>query len=398
MLKAFRRPRVIAGVLVVGALVALAMWPTTVPVTTVQAVRGPLTVTIDEDGRTRVRDRFVVTAPVAGELMRITLQPGDRVERGRTVLASIRPAPPVPIDARTRAELEAALRSADAALGRVTAEERRARTAFDLASQQMRRTEALAGAGAVSREALDVQRAELTALEQAVRAAEFAVAQARQEAEGVRARLGGATSTTTARTVTLTAPVDGVVLVRHGESQRVVAPGEPLLEIGDPNAIEIVADLLSVDAVRVRPGSRVIVEQWGGEAPLAGRVRRVEPSGFTKFSALGVEEQRVNVIVDLDGASGAFETLGDGFRVEVRIVTWHEDAVLQVPLSTLFRVGADWAVYAVVDGRAVLRSVTIGQRGTRDVQIVSGVDEGALLVAYPPDTLADGSRVQATNE
>jgi HlyD family secretion protein len=190
------------------------------------------------------------------------------------------------------------------------------------------------------------------------------------------------------------APVDGVVLVRHGESQRVVAPGEPLLELGDPAAIEIVADLLSVDAVRVRPGQRVIVEQWGGEHPLEGRVRRVEPAGFTKISALGVEEQRVNVIVDFENSPDAFEPLGDGFRVEIRIVVWHEDDVLQVPLSTLFRVGDDWAVYEVVDGRATLRRVAVGQRATRDVQLLSGVAEGAILIAYPPDTLADGARVR----
>lgn len=395
MWKALRRPRVIVGLLVVAALVLVAAWPATVQVSTTRAVRGPLTVTIDETGRTRVRDRFVVTTPVAGELMRIALQPGDRVERGKTVLASIRPAPPVPIDARTRAELEAALRAADAALGRVTAEARRARTAFDIAAQQLQRTEALAGAGAVSRETFEVQQAEVNALEDAVRAADFAVAQTRQDAESVRARLGVSTAQTAARTVTVSAPVDGVVLVRHGESQRVVAPGEPLLEIGDPEAIEIVADLLSADAVRVRPGSRVIIDQWGGETPLEGRVRRVEPAGFTKFSALGVEEQRVNVVIDFDDASGEAGALGDGFRVEVRVVTWHEDDVLQVPLAAVFRVGNDWAVYEVVDGRAVLRRVEVGQRGPRDVQIVGGVEAGAVLVAYPPDTLVDGVRVHA---
>lgn len=396
MLKALRRPRVIVGALIVIALVAAALWPETVQVTTAVAARGPLAVTIDEDGRTRVRDRFVVTAPVAGELQRIGLQPGDRVERGRTVLAAIRPAPPVPIDARTRAELEAALQSSQAAFGRMRAEEGRARTAFDLAGQQLKRSEALAGAGAVSREALDVQRAELKALEDAVRAAEFAVAQAQQETRAVQARLGTAASAAVAQTMTITAPVDGVVLVRHGESQRIVAPGEPLLEIGDPAAIEIVADLLSVDAVRVQPGSRVIIDEWGGEASLEGRVRRVEPAGFTKFSALGVEEQRVNVIIDLVGPTDGFAALGDGYRVEVRTVVWHEDDVLQVPLSSLFRVGEGWAVYVVEDGRAWVRPVTIGQRGTREAQVIDGIEAGAALVTYPPDTLTDGARVRTS--
>lgn len=395
MFKALRRPRVLVGALIIGVLVALAMWPATVPVTLDRVVRAPLTVTIDEDGRTRVRERFVVTAPVAGELMRIDLRPGDRVERGRTVLATIRPARPVPIDARTRAELEASLRSAEAAAGRVAAEERQARTAADLAARQLRRSEALAEAGAVSREALDVQQADLRALEEAVQAAEYAVAQARQETQAIRARLGTTGTTTEPPAISVTAPVDGLVLALHGESQRVVAPGAPLLDLGDPDAIEVVADLLSVDAVRVRPGSRVIVDRWGGPRPLDGRVRRVEPSGFTKFSALGVEEQRVNVIVDITDPPGAFAALGDGFRVEVRVVEWHEEGVLQAPLSALFREGDRWAIYEVVDGRAVRRPVTVGQRSARDVQILDGIAEGASIVTYPPDTLSDGARVTA---
>lgn len=394
MLEALRRPRVLIGALIVFGLVVVAMWPTTVPVTTGRVVRGPLTVTIDEDGRTRVRDRFVVTAPVAGELMRIELRPGDRVERGRTVIATIRPARPVPIDARTRAELEAALRSAEAAVGRATAEEQRARTAADLAARQVRRSEALAEAGAMAREALEVQQAELRVLEGAVQAAEYAVAQARQEVQAVRARLGApGEGTTEAPTVTVMAPVDGVVLALHGESQRVVAPGGPLVDLGDPDAIEVVADLLSLDAVRVRAGSRVIVDRWGGPDPLEGRVRLVEPSGFTKFSALGVEEQRVNVIIDITDPPGAFAALGDGFRVEVRIVEWHDESTLQAPLSALFREGEGWAVYEVIDGRAVRRPVTVGRRATRDVQILDGVSEGATIVTYPPDTLDDGVRV-----
>lgn len=393
MLEALRRPRVLIGALIVCGLVVVALWPVTVPVTTGRVVRGPLTVTIDEDGRTRVRDRFVVTAPVAGELMRIALRPGDRVERGRTVLATIRPARPVPIDARTRAELEAALRSAEAAVGRATAEEQRARTAADLAARQVRRSEALAEAGAMAREALEVQQAELRVLEGAVQAAEYAVAQARQEAQAVRARLGPTEPSTEVPTVTVTAPVDGVVLALHGESQRVVAPGGPLVDLGDPDAIEVVADLLSVDAVRVQAGSRVIVDRWGGPDPLEGRVRLVEPSGFTKFSALGVEEQRVNVIIDITDPPGAFAALGDGFRVEVRIVEWHDESTLQAPLSALFREGEGWAVYEVVDGRAVRRPVTVGRRATRDVQILDGVGEGATIVTYPPDTLEDGVRV-----
>ena len=245
-----------------------------------------------------------------------------------------------------------------------------------------------------------MQQADQRTAVEAVRAAEFAVAQAAQEVAALRARLGAAGAVPGGGRVTITAPVDGVVLARHGESQRVVAPGEPLLELGDRAALEIVADLLSADAVRVRPGAHVFIDQWGGDHAIAGRVRRVEPSGFTKISALGVEEQRVNVLIDPVETDAdtrdALARLGDGYRVEVRIVIWDSPAVLQVPSSTLFRVGSDWGVYGIDNGRAVRRRVTIGQRGARDVEIVDGLEEGTRLVAYPPDTLTDGTRVRVS--
>jgi HlyD family secretion protein len=237
-----------------------------------------------------------------------------------------------------------------------------------------------------------VQRATHRQAQEAARAAELAVAQAQQEVAVIRARLSTAPAAPAGGRQSILAPIDGVVLVRHAESRRVVAPGEPLLELGDPGAIEVVADLLSTDAVRVAPGARVIIDQWGGPQPLEGRVRRVEPSGFTKISALGVEEQRVNVVIDFVDP-GAASALGDGYRVEVRIVTWEGDDVLQVPLSTLFRRGGDWAVYVVEDGRAVVRTVTLGHRGNSSVEVVDGLVEGQTLVAYPPDSLTDGARV-----
>jgi len=392
-MRSLLRPRVLLIVAGLAALLVFVLRPATTTVTGATASRGPLVVTIDEDGRTRVRDRFVITAPVAGQVRRLTLEPGDRIERGRTVVAVIEPAAPVPLDARTRAELEAAVGAAEATLARVAEEERRARSVLDVVRQQLARTETLAAAGAVAQETLDLQRAEAEQAEAAARAAEFAVAQARQEVAAGRARLGRGAARPAGATETILAPVDGVVLVRHGESQRVVAPGEPLFEVGDPEAMEVVADLLSADAVRVAPGARVLIDNWGGEAPLAGRVRRVEPAGFTKISALGVEEQRVNVIIDfVDPAAAA--ALGDGYRVDVRIVIWESDDVLQVPISTLFRNGGEWAVFAVVDGRAVVRRVTLGQRNAAAAEVLDGLDEGATLVAYPPDTLADGMRVE----
>jgi HlyD family secretion protein len=172
-----------------------------------------------------------------------------------------------------------------------------------------------------------------------------------------------------------------------------VPAGEPLLEIGDPAELEVVADLLSTDAVKIRPGSPVFIDQWGGPDALHGHVRRIEPAGFTKVSALGVEEQRVNVVIDFDAASAETPALGDNFRVEVRVVVWQADSVVKVPAGSLFRRGADWAVYAVEDGRARLRTVTVGQRSSQEAQIVSGLDAGAVVVLYPADTLEDGARV-----
>jgi HlyD family secretion protein len=381
---------VVLGVAGVGALIAVAMWPRAIAVDTAVVRRGSIEVTLDEDGQTRVRDRFVVAAPVTGEVRRISLRPGDRVTRGADV-ASLRPAVTSPLDARTRAEATAALEAAEAALGRATTEIGRARTARDRAAQQVGRTRTLAQAGAVSREELEARQTELDLAEAAVRAAEFARAQAEHEVAAARARLAPAGQTTGAD-VRVVAPISGVVLRRYRESQSVVPAGEPLMEIGDPTAIEIVADFLSADAVRIRPGQAVRIEQWGGD-PLRGRVRRVEPSGFTRVSALGVEEQRVNVLIDFDAPPDALAAIRDNFRVEVRVIVAEHQGILTLPLGSLFRRQEAWAVYAVVDGRAALRTVDVGARSRTDAEVVSGLDEGAVVVLYPPDTLSDGVRV-----
>jgi len=386
--------RVWLGVLIVGALAAVAVWPRAIDVDTASVTTGPLVVTLDEDGRTRVRDRFVLTAPVAGEVLRISLKPGDRVERGRTTLAVLRPAEPMPLDARTRAEAEAAVQASQAAVSRLTAERARALAAVEPLADRVRRSEALAKAGALASEVLEGQRADLEAAREAVNAADFAIAQAQHELGAARARLAPATSGAAARDWVLVAPVTGVVLARHRESQSVVPAGEPLLEVGDIGRLEIVADLLSADAIKVRPGAEVIIDEWGGPGPLSGRVDRIEPSGFTKISALGVEEQRVNVIIDFDNEVDGASQLGDNFRVEVRIVVWKSDAVVRVPPAALFRRGADWAVFVVEDGVAHERRVTIGERNGEHAQVLEGLSAGDTVVVYPPDTLADGMKVR----
>jgi HlyD family secretion protein len=369
------------------------MWPRATVVEIAEVASGPMVVTIDEDGRTRVRDRFVVTAPVAGELLRIELRPGDRVEKGKTRLAAVRPAAPMPLDARSRAEAEAAVQSAEAAVGRLTAELGRAKGAAAQAHRELARTQSLASGGAVAREEVERRQTEATTADDAVRAGEFAIAQARYERDVARARLTSPGDRPASGDWVITAPVDGVVLTRFRESQGVVPAGEPLVEIGDPTRLEIVADMLSSDAVKIPPGSRVLIEEWGGPDTLVGRVRRVEPAGFTKVSALGVEEQRVNVMIDFDAAAGAARALGDNFRVEVRVVVWETASAVKVSPGSLFRRGEDWAVYVVDGDVARVRTVTIGERNGREARVISGLEAGESVVVYPPDTLVDGGRV-----
>jgi HlyD family secretion protein len=289
-------------------------------------------------------------------------------------------------------------------VGQTRAERDRAAETLSRARSAYARQEALAKAGAIASDDLEAAATAVKTGEEALRAAEFTVTRAEYELELARARLQAPT-TGGGRAVDVVAPVDGVVLRRLRESETIVPSGDPLLEIGDPRRIEIVADFLSTDAVRIAPGSPVIVEQWGGGHPLKGRVRRVEPSGAMKVSALGVEEQRVNVIIDLTGDPGppdapagsdgvrARAALGDGYRVEVRVVVWSEADVLKVPIGSLFRRGDGWAVFVVDAGLARLQPVELGQRNDVDGQVLDGLTAGERVVLHPPDTLVDGAQV-----
>ncbi|MBM3777832.1 MAG: efflux RND transporter periplasmic adaptor subunit [Acidimicrobiia bacterium] len=389
-MRLLKRWRTLATGAVVIALVVVALWPATMAVDVAMVTRGPLRVTLDEEGETRVRERFVISAPVTGRLARIDLEPGDEVARDATVVARLLPAPPGLLDARTSAELSAAVSGAEAALGQARAERERAAATLARAESSQRRQQDLESAGLISRDEREAGDTAVKTAMEAVRAAEFQVSRAEHDLRMARARLQqtGASG----RPIEIVSPVEGVVLRRHRESEAIVAAGEPLLDIGDPGHIEVVADLLSTDAVRVQPGARALIEQWGGDQPLEGRVRRVEPSGFMKVSALGVEEQRVNVLVDF-GDPAAARALGDGYRVEVRIVMWEEADVLLVPTGAIFRSGTDWAAFVVADGMARLTTITIGQRAGTAAQVVDGLDAGQQVVLHPPDTLADGARV-----
>jgi len=390
-----KNKRLIASVLVVAAIAAVALWPQSMEVTVVRAERGPMQVTVDEDGETRVRDRFLVTAPVSGRVHRIEIEPGDLVVRGKTVLARITPAESPLIDPRTRGELQAAVEAATASVGQARAERQRAATTLERARSTLRRQRELMKAGAIASDALEAAETELATAEDALRAAEFMERRAESEVQLARARLSA--PSTSGRSVDALSPIDGTVLKRLRQSEGVVPVGEPLLEIGEPGRMEIVADLLSTDAVRVSPGADVLIEQWGGGHTLHGRVRRVEPSGFMKVSALGVEEQRVNVIVDFTDLKEAAR-LGDGYRVEVRVVLWKEDDVLKVPVGALFRQGEGWAVFVVEEGRVRRQPVQLGQRNENDGQITNGLEAGTTVVLHPPDTLTDGTRVTIRQE
>jgi HlyD family secretion protein len=378
---------------VVLAILAAALWPDSVEVDLARAERRQLQVTVDEEGETRVHERFVVSAPVAGRLQRIELEPGDQVVRGETVLAHLTPTQPTLLDTRTQAELAAAVEASRAAVGQARAERDRASAALERTRSLLRRQQGLAEAGAISRDDLEATQTDVKTAEEALRAADFSVNRSEFDLQMARARLQPPGAGGGGRTIEIRSPIDGVVLKRMRESESVVQAGEPLLEAGDPNRLEVVADLLSTDAVKVPAGARVLIEQWGGGHTLEGRVRRVEPSGFMKVSALGVEEQRVNVIVDFVDIAAATKALGDSYRVEVRIVIWEAPDVLTVPTGALFRRGDDWAVFTVAEGRATTQIVELGQRNATDAEVKGGLEAGQPVVLHPPDTLTDEMRV-----
>lgn len=389
-MRALPHLRTAAGLLAAAVLAGVALWPEATPVDTGAVTRGPMQVTIDEDGVTRVRERFVVAAPVSGRLQRIEWEPGDTVHRG-TVLARLAPADAPLIDARVLGELRAAVEAADAAATQAAADRERAGTALERARLVQRQQEALVKAGATAPDSVDAARAATRTAEAAVHAADAAVDRAAHEVQLARARLQGPAAAP-GRLVTVTAPIDGVVLHRLRESEAVVGAGEPLIELGNGGDLEIVADLLSSDAVRASVGAPAWIEDWGGAERRQGTVRRIEPAGFTKVSALGVEEQRVNVVIALTGDAAA--RLGDGYRARVRIVAWSADAVVQAPIGSLFRRGEDWAVFVVDQGHARQRTVRIDHRNNDVAEVIGGLMPADRVVLHPPDTLRDGSRIR----
>jgi HlyD family secretion protein len=383
-------------VALVAAGLVLGFMPRAVPVDIATVGRAPLTVTVEEEGKTQVRERYQVAAPVAGYVRRIDLKAGDAVAVGQ-VLAVIEPARSVALDPRTRAQAQAQASAAQAALAVAQQNARAATAAAELAQQERSRAESLQQSNFLSAQALDTARSAETRARAAQLASENAVKVARFELDMARAAIASVARLQaggSAEQFLVRAPVASRVLKLLHESEGPVEAGQPLLEIGDPESLEVEVEVLSTYAVKIAPGSRVILDRWGGDQPVQGTVRVVEPSGFTKVSALGVEEQRVRVIVDFTSPREAWQRLGDGYRVDARFILWEGKDVLQLPTSALFRHGEGWAVFAVKGGRARLTPLEIGQRAGLATQVLSGLGAGAQVVSHPDDTLSDGARVR----
>jgi HlyD family secretion protein len=388
-------------VLGLGLVIAVAwvFWPKPVPVDIAVIEHGSLEVTVEEEGRTRVRDIYTVSAPISGRALRAPLHVGDQVVANHTVVALLQPTMPSLLDVRTRKELEAARDAAQAAVGLAEAEVMRASASLDFARSDFNRIAVLARSGTASVQALERARMQVQTGEATLTSAIAALEVRKRELKSAEARLiepvnvsgEGAPG---ACCIELRAPASGEILKLEQESERVVTPGTPLVEIGDPRALEVVVDLLSTDAVRVETGSPVRIEGWGGGS-LEGRVRRVESAGFTKTSALGIEEQRVRAIVDLIDAPERWNRLGHDYRVIARIQVSRFDDVPIVPLGALFRRGEDWAVYVIEEGRARLRRLRIGQRNNRYSQVVDGLAPGDQVVVHPSDDVKENVKVVA---
>lgn len=385
--------------LVVGAtvaallgLVAWGFWPKPVPVETAAVTRGPLTVRVSEEGKTRIRNRYVVAAPVAGRMRRVPLKAGDEVKAGDTLLTAIVPTAAPLLDGRAREQAEAAVAVSEAAGQQVAESLAAARAALQLAEAERDRVRSVTRTGTVSASERDraegeasIKAAEVRALEFAIKVNEFRLAQAKA------ALARGAADA--AELVEVRSPVSGSVLKVMQESETVVLPGTPILEVGDPDDLEIEAEILSRDAVTIQPGDPVDIEQWGGQTPLKGRVRRVEPAGYTKISALGVEEQRVLVLCDLTDPPEAARRLGDRYRVEARVAVWQADDVLLAPAGALFREGNQWKTFVYQNGRAIARAVTAGHSDGQFTEILGGLQPGEELLLHPPDNVKDGTAV-----
>ena len=406
--------RLLLVLVAIGVVVAiyLAMKPQPIKVDLATIGRGTLQVSVDEDGKTRIKERYVVSAPLSGRLLRIGIDPGDIVEAKKTELAAIEPTDPQLLNPRELASAEAREKAAEAALKRAAPALASAKADLQYAESELARIRKLHNAKAMSESRLQESERAYRMSAETYRSSAFAQDIARFELEQAQAALvpsrktvasgsdgsGEGASETSDWRFKIESPIRGKVLRVFQESSAVVAPGAPLLEVGDPTDLELEIDVLSSDAVQIRPGQNVIIEHWGGVSELNGVVRLVEPSAFTKISALGVEEQRVNAIVDIVNPVNERETLGDGFRVEVKIVVWEGNDLLLVPMSCLFREDNDWLVFLDRGGAATKCKIEIGHRNSEFAEVNAGLTEDDVVVMHPGDNIADGVSIIARDE
>ncbi len=382
------------SVLILGLLV-WGFWPQPVLVEAVEVRLAPLTVTIEEEGRTRVIDRYIISAPVDGVACRVQLDVGDPVEQGQ-VLLSITPLESQVLDPRSRAQAEAKVAAAKAAFRAAEEQARAAAAAEQLAVTELKRKRPLMDKELIARDVYDKAVTEVKSTIAARRSDEFNVKVATHELRSARMVLDYTASTTRkpAERLPIRSPITGRILKVPHECEGPVRTSDPLLEVGDPSILEIEVDVLSSDAVKIKPGMNVLFDRWGGEQPLEGVVRIVEPVGFTKVSALGVEEQRVLIISDFTSPAEQWQRLGDGYRVEARFILWHEENVLQVPASSLFRFDNGWALFVIEGQHAKRHEVKVGQRNGLSAQILDGVKEGDKVINHPSDEVEDGRSVK----
>ncbi|HET7650732.1 MAG TPA: efflux RND transporter periplasmic adaptor subunit [Gammaproteobacteria bacterium] len=392
-MKLYRRLVLIGIAALIVAAIAYAYLPRPVDVSVTTVSRGDMAVSVEEEGRTRVRERYIVTAPVAAYAPRITWHVGDGVQAGQ-VLTQLEPLPPGVLDVRSRAAAQARVDQARAALRSAQTNADAARASADYAARELKRITSLKSSGVVSQAMLDQAEAEARRTSAMQGSAKSAIEVARYDLTAAETALRYTVNARSAggERVDVTSPVNGVILAVQHEDEGVVTSGQPLLTVGDPHSLEVAVDVLSPDAVRIRAGTRVLFTRWGGDRTLEGRVRTVEPVAFTKISALGVEEQRVWIIVDFVSPEKEWIRLGDAYRLDARFLIWESKDALRVPSSALFRNGDSWQVMTVHDGRLLLQDVRIGERGDLYAQVLGGLSAGDKVVTYPDDTLRAGER------
>lgn len=371
-------------------------WPQPITLTTVSVAHAPMTVSIEEEGQTRLIDRYAIAAPIDGVACRIELEVGDPVSKGQ-ILLHISPLASQSLDARSRARAEAQVDAAESA--RRAAEERvqSAETSAQLAATELQRMAQLIEPGLISREQYDRAVAEANSTAAGLRSAKFSVDVANHELQAAKAVLeysANSSNQEPVERVPVRSPIDGQIIYLGNECERPVQTGELLMEVGDPTALEIEVDVLSADAVKIKPGMPVLFERWGGDQPLEGMVRTVEPVAYTRVSALGVDEQRVLVISDFLSPLEQWRALGDGYRVDARFILWQKDDALQIPSSSLFRYRDGWAVFVVEDLRAKRREVVVGQRNGLVAEVLAGLESGEQVISHPDNHIEDGVRVR----